>query len=100
MNSDLTRKLVSDYKVMVAEAEGLIKATTSQSAEKIAEARKQMQQALLELKPRLANIDAVLRDNTRLAVSATDEYVRHNPWMAMGAAASVGIAVGLLIGRR
>ena len=100
MNTDLTQKLVSDYKVMVAEAEALVKATTSQSVDKIAEARKQMQQALLELKPRLANIDAVLRDNARLAVSAADEYVHHNPWMAMGAAASVGIVVGLLIGRR
>jgi ElaB/YqjD/DUF883 family membrane-anchored ribosome-binding protein len=100
MNTDLTEKLISDYKVVVAEAEALIKATASQSAETIAQARKQMQQALLEMKPRLANIDAVLRDNTRLAVSAADEYVHHNPWMAMGAAASVGIVVGLLIGRR
>jgi ElaB/YqjD/DUF883 family membrane-anchored ribosome-binding protein len=100
MNTDLTQKLISDYKIIMAEAEALIKATTSQSAEKIAEARKQVQQALLEVKPRLASIETVLKDNTRLAVSAADEYVHHNPWMAMGAAASVGIVVGLLIGRR
>lgn len=100
MNTDLTHKLISDYKVMVADAEALVKATTSQSAEKIAEARRQMEQALLELKPRLANMETVLKDHTRLAVSAADEYVHHNPWLAMGAAASVGIVVGLLIGRR
>lgn len=100
MNTDLTQRLIADYKAVVAEAEALVKATASQSAEKVAEARQQMQQALLEVKPRIDNMEAVLRDNARLAVSAADEYVHHNPWMAMGAAASVGVVIGLLIGRR
>ena len=59
-----------------------------------------MQQALLELKPRLANTEAVLRDKTRLAVSAADEYVHHNPWMAMEAATGLGVLIDLLVGRR
>lgn len=100
MNTNLTEKLISDYKVVVADAEALVKAVASQSADKIADARIQMQHALIELKPRLANTEAVLRDKTRVAVSAADEYVHHNPWMAMGAATSLGIVVGLLIGRR
>jgi len=99
MNTDLTQKLVTDYKVLVTDAEELIKATTTQSAEKIAEARTRMQRALLEMKPRLANTEAVLKDKTRVAVSAADEYVHHNPWAAMGAAAGVGMVIGLLIGR-
>ena len=100
MNADLTQKLISDYKVLVTDAEELIKATASQSTEKIAEARTRMQQALLELKPRLANTEAVLRDKARVAVSAADEYVHHNPWTAMGVATGIGVVVGLLIGRR
>lgn len=100
MNADLTQKLISDYKVMLADAEALVKAVASQSADKIADARTQMQQALLELKPRLANTEAVLRDKTRIAVSKADEYVHHNPWMAMGAAASIGVVIGMLISRR
>jgi len=99
MNTDLTRKLVSDYKVLVSDAEELIKATASQSTEKVAEARARMQQALLELKPRLANTEAVLTDKARVTVTAADEYVHHNPWMAMGVAAGVGVVFGLLIGR-
>jgi ElaB/YqjD/DUF883 family membrane-anchored ribosome-binding protein len=30
----------------------------------------------------------------------TDEYVRDNPWQAIGAAAAAGFLVGVLIGRR
>ncbi len=100
MIADLTQKLISDYKVVLADAEALVKAVGNESADKIAQARAQMQQALLDMKPRLANTEAVLRDKTRVAVSAADEYVHHNPWFAMGAATSFGILVGLLIGRR
>ncbi len=100
MNTDLTRKLITDYRVVLADAEALVKAVASQSADKIADARAQMQQALVELKPRLTNAEAKLKEKTQLAANAADEYVHHNPWLAMGAVASLGIVVGLLIGRR
>ena len=100
MDAELAQKLVSDYKVLVSDAEELIQATASQSTEKIAEARTRMQQALLDLKPRLANAEAVLKDKARAAASAADDYVHDNPWVAMGAAAGIGIVIGLLIGRR
>jgi len=100
MDAELTQKLISDCKVLVTDAEELIKATASQSTEKIAEARTRMQQALLDLKPRLANAEAVLKDKARAAASAADDYVHDNPWAAMGAAAGIGIVIGLLIGRR
>ena len=99
MHTDLTQKLIDDYKVLVTDAEELIKATAGQSTEKIAEARIRMQHALLELKPRLANTEAVLRDKARVTVSVADEYVHHNPWTALGIAAGCGVLMGLLIGR-
>ncbi len=84
----------------MTDAEELIKATTSQSTEKITDARIRLQHALLEFKPRLANTEAVLRDKSRVAVSVADEYVHHNPWTALGVTACFGIVIGLLIGRR
>lgn len=99
MNADLTQKLITDYKVLMTDTETLVKATASQSADKIAAARDRMQSALLELKPRLANAEAVLRDNARDTLSATDEYVHQNPWTAMGVAAGVGVVIGLLVTR-
>ena len=100
MNTDLTQKLIADYKVLVTDAEDLIKATASESTEKITAARTRMQQALLELKPQLANTEAMLKDRARLALSAADEHVHRNPWAAMGIAAGLGMVIGLLIGRR
>jgi len=99
MHTDLTQKLIADYKVLVTDAEELIKATAGQSTEKISEARIRMQHALLELKPRLANTEAVLRDKARVTASAADEYVHRNPWTALGIAAGCGVLIGLLIGR-
>ena len=100
MDAELTQRLISDSKVLMSDAEELIKATASQSTEKIAEARTRMQQALLDLKPRLANAEAVLKDKARAAANAADGYVHDNPWVAMGAAAGLGMVIGLLIGRR
>ena len=100
MHADLTQKLIADYKVLVADAEELIKATASESTEKITEARIRMQHAVLEFKPRLANTEAVMRDKARVTVSAADEYVHHNPWTALGIATGCGVVIGLLIGRR
>jgi ElaB/YqjD/DUF883 family membrane-anchored ribosome-binding protein len=43
-------------------------------------------------------------DQAKAAGDATDEYVRENPWRAMGIAAAVsgltGLVAGLLIARR
>ena len=100
MDAELTQKLIADYKVLVSDAEELIRATASQSTEKIAEARNRLQQALHDLKPRLANAEAVLKDKAQAAAHAADEYVHDNPWVSMGVAAGVGVVVGLLIGRR
>jgi len=100
MNNELTQKLISDYKVLVADAEALIKATGGQSTEKIAEARARMQQALLDLKPRLANMEIVVRDKAQAVANAADDYVQRSPWTAVGVATGVGLAIGLLIGRR
>ena len=39
-------------------------------------------------------------DRARRAADATDHYVHDHPWQAIGVGAAIGIAIGLLIGRR
>jgi ElaB/YqjD/DUF883 family membrane-anchored ribosome-binding protein len=36
----------------------------------------------------------------RELIDTADEYVRDNPWQAIGAVALIGVAVGLLLARR
>ena len=95
-----TQKLVSDFRVLVADAEDLVQATTAQAGDKIAEVRGRVQQSVADLKPRLARVEATLREQANAAVTTTDEYVRAQPWTAVGVAAGLGLIIGILVGRR
>ena len=39
-------------------------------------------------------------DRAKAAARVTDDYVRDNPWQALGAAAALGFLIGVLISRR
>ena len=43
---------------------------------------------------------AAVRGRSEDVTEATDEYVRENPWAAIGIAAAVGIVIGFIAGRR
>ena len=47
-----------------------------------------------------ADIQRVLGEKTKEAATATDEFVRDNPWAALGIAAGVGALIGFLISRK
>jgi ElaB/YqjD/DUF883 family membrane-anchored ribosome-binding protein len=93
-------KLVQDFKIVVADAEELLKATANQAGEKVAAARERIQESLHRAKVKLAEAEDVLMQTTKQAARVTDEYVHENPWRAVGVAAGVGFIIGLLIGRR
>ena len=48
----------------------------------------------------IADIQRVLGEKTKEAVTATDEFVRDNPWAALGVAVGVGALVGFLLSRK
>jgi len=93
-------KLVEDLKIVIADAEDLLRATASQAGEKISAAREKVQDTLDRAKAGLGDIEDVVTDTGRQAARATNEFVQANPWQAVGIAAAVGLVVGLLISRR
>ncbi len=93
-------KLVADLKVVVADAEELLRATASQAGEKVSAARERIQASLANAKVKLSEAERALLEKTKEAAKATDEYVRENPWQAVGIAAGAGFLLGLLISRR
>lgn len=93
-------KLVQDMRVVIADAEDLLRATANQAGEKIAVARERIQDSLHQAKVKLAEAEALVTERARQAARYTDEYVHENPWRAIGAAAGIGLLLGLLIGRR
>ena len=93
-------KLVADLKVVVADAEELLRATASQAGEKVVAARERIQASLATAKVKLSDAERALLEKSKLAAKAADEYVRDNPWQAVGAAAVAGLVLGVLISRR
>ena len=93
-------KLVADLKVVVADAEELLRATASQAGEKVSAARERIQASLATAKVKLSDAERALLEKSKLAAKATDEYVRDNPWQAVGVAAVAGLVLGVLISRR
>ncbi|HMM47292.1 MAG TPA: DUF883 family protein [Thiobacillaceae bacterium] len=93
-------QLIQDFKVVVADAEALLKATAGQGGEAIAAARARAEESLASVKAKMSDAEAAVIARTKAAAKATDEYVHGHPWQAIGIAASLGVVVGLLIGRR
>ena len=92
-------KLMRDLRLVVADAEELLKATASQAGEKASAARERIQETLAAAKARLDAAESEVIEKAKQAAKATDEYVQDNPWKAVGVAACVGVIVGMLIGR-
>ncbi len=93
-------KLVEDLKTVVADTEELLKATANQTGERIVAARGKVEESLKTAKVRLAEQEAVMLAKTKAAAKATEDYVRTNPWKAMGITAAVGFVLGILVVRR
>jgi ElaB/YqjD/DUF883 family membrane-anchored ribosome-binding protein len=93
-------KLIADLKVVVADAEEILKATAGQAGEKMADLRAKLQDHLISARQSLAEAQAAVMERTKEVARATDDYVHDNPWRSIGIAGGIGFIIGLLIGRR
>ncbi len=98
---DVTKEqLIHDFKAVVADAEALLKATAGQGGDAVAAMRSKVEASLATAKAKMTDAEVALVARAKVAAKATDEYVHVHPWQAIGIAASVGMVLGLLIGRR
>ncbi|OIR06699.1 hypothetical protein GALL_113060 [mine drainage metagenome] len=93
-------QLISDFKVAVADAEALLKATVNIGGDKLVEVRAKAEDSLSIAKARMLDTQSEVIARTKAAAKASDIYVHNNPWRSIGVATGVGLVVGLLIGRR
>jgi ElaB/YqjD/DUF883 family membrane-anchored ribosome-binding protein len=92
-------KLMEDLRLVVSDAEELLRATASHAGEGAAAARARIQENLQVVKRRLVSGQDVLIERTREAAKDADQYVHDNPWQAIGISACMGAIVGMLIAR-
>jgi ElaB/YqjD/DUF883 family membrane-anchored ribosome-binding protein len=93
-------KLVADMRTVLADTEQLLKAVIGQSGEKLAALQPRIEENLRNARARLAEFEQTAREKARAAVDSTDDYAHEHPWKIAGFSALLGVAVGLLIGRR
>ncbi len=100
MSTSPKEKLMADLKVVIADAEELLKMTADQAGEKASELRARMQTRMDQAKTELARLQGLAVERARDAGKATDAFVHDNPWKAVGIAAGAGLIIGMLISRR
>lgn len=93
-------KLMEDLRLVMTDAEELLRATASQAGEGAAAARARIQESLQVVKERLGEAETAVIERTRQAAKITDQYVHDNPWKSIGISAGVGVIIGMLIARR
>ena len=102
MNSDgissaSREKLLDDVKVLTKDVQDLLKVTASVVGDKASDARDRVQASLKVAQEKLATAHETAKAKGAEAAVAADEYVRDNPWNAVGIAAGLGLLVGLLV---
>jgi ElaB/YqjD/DUF883 family membrane-anchored ribosome-binding protein len=84
-----TEKLMHDLRVVVTDAEDLVKATAGQTGEHIEKARARAEESL-----------RAARAGLKSAGRQIDAQLHEHPWTAVGVAAGAGLALGILLGRK
>ena len=93
-------KLMSDLKMVIADAEELLKLTAGEVGEKAAELRTRVQARMEQAKSDLAAAQDIALGKARDAGMAADRYVHEQPWTAISIGVGVGLLLGMLISRR
>ncbi len=93
-------RLVDDFAEMLTEAEELMKRAANETGERAKDLRSQVEAKLIAAKGRLQELQGDAVDSAKAAARYTDDYVHDNPWQAIGAAAAIGLLVGLALARR
>ena len=80
-------KMAADFRTMINDSEDLLKAAASVSGEGFGAARTKFEERVKSAKAMLAD-------------ASPPEYIRGNPWTAVGIAVAAGLLVGFIAAKR
>jgi ElaB/YqjD/DUF883 family membrane-anchored ribosome-binding protein len=98
--ADMRDQVVRDLKGLVADSESLLKEVLNASGEEFTAVRARIDDRLGEASVRLDKARVAAGRRMGEAAACTHEYVVHNPWKALGAAAAVGLIIGTMLRSR
>jgi len=93
-------QLIDDLTAVIKDAESLLRVTAAQTGDKVEEIRARAEETVRNAKARLGEVEEQALERAREFAGDADEYVRGNPWQAVGIAAGIGLVIGMLMSRR
>ena len=83
---------------LTGHVEGLMSKVANDQSPQLQELRSRVSDTIDSAKSALAKADSAALDAIRNAASSADDYVRENPWIAIGVIAGVAASLGFLAG--
>ena len=93
-------KLMADLRLVVTDAEELLRATANQVGEGATVARARIEDSLQIVKEHMLDAEALVTERAGQVAKDTEQYVQDNPWKTIGISAGVGVLIGVLLARR
>ena len=91
--------LVQEFQALVRETEKLLHHSASLAGDQADALRDDIRNSLDRAREMLRHAEASVREQGKIAVDATEDYVHNHPWQSLGVAAAIGVLFGLLISR-
>ena len=95
MNSGVSREIRN----FLADIEHLIEQTTSITGEDLARVKAKISDRVTAAKASIDQMSGTVTERVRTSAVATNSYVHHRPWNAIGIGAAVGVLLGFLLSR-
>jgi ElaB/YqjD/DUF883 family membrane-anchored ribosome-binding protein len=89
-----------DVQNVVSEAQDLLKTVKEEGASRLDDVKSKVATQYDAAREKFGEIQTTVQDGAKAAMTTTDQYVRGNPWTAVGIAAAAGAIIGFLASRR
>ena len=89
-----------DVQNVVSEAQELLKTVKDEGATQVDAMKSKLAGQYDAARQKFGEIQTTVTDGAKVAIDSTDQYVRSNPWTAVGIAAAAGALIGFLASRR
>jgi ElaB/YqjD/DUF883 family membrane-anchored ribosome-binding protein len=92
--------LLDEFQALVNDTERLLQHSASLAGDQADSLREDIRSSLSRARETLQHAETSLREQGKIAVDATEDYVQKHPWQALGLSAAIGMLIGLLLSRR
>lgn len=93
-------QLLSDLKTVIQDAEAWLRHSGHLTGEEFKVAKAKFERTLVKAKDDIIRLEEAAVEKAKVAAKAADEYVKENPWKAVGLGTAVGVVIGMLIARK